>query len=250
MKAIVLAAGFATRMFPLTRDRAKPLLDVGGKPVIGWLTDRLLALPEVNELIVVANGKFHGDFEAWAQGMNARVPVKVINDHSTDDTNKLGAIGDMALALQEIDGDEPFVIAAGDNLIDFDLAPYAAAFAEEKERGLLLVRKIEGEIPPRRYNEVTLTDSGDVASFREKPDDPQSPLASICLYFLPAGVKDDIATYLAENDNHDAPGYLIEWLHTRRSFAARPLEGGWHDIGNLQTLEDARRTYGGETNHD
>ena len=244
MKAIVLAAGFATRMFPLTRDRAKPLLEVGGRPVVDWLLQRHQALPEVDEVVVVANGRFHADFEAWAAGLEVGVPVRVLNDGAQDDDTKLGAIGDLALAVDALeDRNAPLLVAAGDNLIGFDLAPYAARFAARPERPLLLVREIEGEIPPRRYNEVVLDGEGGVRSFREKPDDPQSPLASICLYFLPGDVRADLATYLAEETNHDAPGYLMQWLHGRRPMAAAALGDGWYDIGNLETLERARRAY-------
>lgn len=244
MKAIVLAAGFATRMFPLTRDRAKPLLDVGGKPVIGWLVDRIVALPEVDELIVVANGRFHADFEAWAAGLDLRVPVRVLNDGAVDDDTKLGAIGDLNLAVQSLaDPHAPLLVAAGDNLIEFDLTPYAEQFAARPDHTLLLVREIEGEIPPRRYNEVVLDEDGRVQSFREKPDDPQSPLASICLYFFPGDVRKALEEYLAQDTNHDAPGYFVQWLHGVRPLAAARLDGGWHDIGNLETLEHARQAH-------
>jgi glucose-1-phosphate thymidylyltransferase len=244
MKAIVLAAGFATRMYPLTRDRAKPLLEVGGRPVIEWLLQRLVALPEVDEVVVVANGRFHADFDAWAARLDVRVPVRVLNDGAQDDDSKLGAIGDLALAVDALEERAaPLLVAAGDNLIGFDLAPYAARFAARPERPLLLVREIEGDIPPRRYNEVVLDGEGGISSFREKPDDPQSPLASICLYFLPGDVRADLATYLEEEANHDAPGYLMQWLHGRRPLAAAALGEGWYDIGNLETLERARRAY-------
>jgi len=244
MKAIVLAAGFATRMYPLTRDRAKPLLGVGGKPVIGRLVDRIVALPEIDEVIVVANGRFHADFEAWAAGLDLRVPVRVLNDGAVDDETKLGALGDLSLAVRSLDDhDAPLLVAAGDNLIEFDLAPYAQLFAARPDRPLLLVREIEGEIPPRRYNEVVLDHAGQVQSFREKPDDPQSPLAAICLYFFPGDVRAALAGYLEEETNHDAPGYFVQWLHTVRPLAAARLDGGWHDIGNLETLERARQAY-------
>jgi glucose-1-phosphate thymidylyltransferase len=241
MKAIVLAAGFATRMFPLTRDRAKPLLDVGGRPVIDWLASRLEALPAVDELIVVTNDRFHADFEAWAATHDGRVPLRVLNDGTRNDSDKLGAIGDLALAVNSIeDRDAPLVVAAGDNLIHFDLAPFAERFEGESERPLLLVREIKGEVPPGRYSEVVLDGVGGVASFREKPADPKSPLFAICLYFLPANVRADLDDYLAQDSNHDAPGYWLQWLSGRRSLGAARLAGEWHDIGNLETLERAR----------
>lgn len=246
MKAIVLAGGFATRMYPLTRDRAKPLLEVGGRPVIEWLALRLAALDEIDELIVVTNHRFVADFEAWTAGFEAGVPVRVIDDGAREEAEKRGAIGDLGLAIASIpDVDAPLVVAAGDNLVDFDLAPYAARFLERPDRPLLLAREVPGEVPPRRYNELILAEDGSVRSFREKPDDPRSALSAICLYFLPADVRADLERYLAEETNCDAPGYLIAWLHRRRPLAAARLAGGWHDVGDLETLEHARAAYGG-----
>ncbi|MDA1263544.1 MAG: sugar phosphate nucleotidyltransferase [Planctomycetota bacterium] len=248
MKAIVLAAGFATRMYPLTRDRAKPLLAVGPRTVVDWLVRRILELDEVDELIVVANGRFHADFVRWSEGLDSCVPVRVLNDGAQDDEGKLGAIGDMHLAIASIeDSTCPLLIAAGDNLVDFSLAPYAARFRENPTDPLLIVREIEGEIPPRRYNEVTLDRAGAVTSFREKPDDPESPLASICLYFLPGDVRAQLANYLRDESNHDAPGYFMQWLHTQRALQAMPLEGTWFDIGNLEILERARTVFSSGT---
>ncbi|MEE8467910.1 MAG: sugar phosphate nucleotidyltransferase [Planctomycetota bacterium] len=245
MKAIVLAAGFATRMYPLTRDRAKPLLDVAGKPVLSRLLDRVLTLDAVDEVLVVTNHRFFDQFELWSEGYLARVPVRVLDDGSLDDAGKRGAIADLAFAVEAIDEvAADLLVVAGDNLIDFDLQPHATRFAE-LGRPLCLVREIEGIVPPRRFSEVTL-DGTRVLTCREKPAEVRSNLSAICLYFLPASVRPRLAEYLASQSEHDAPGHFIAWLHDREPLAASRIDGGWHDIGDLETLERARTAFGAQ----
>jgi len=243
MKAIVLAAGFATRLHPLTLERAKPLLEVGGRPVLSWIVDRLSALAEVDEILIVTNGRFHAQFVAWLESERPAKPVRLVDDGTQDNESRLGAIADLSLALVFVgDLEADFLVVAGDNLIDFDLAPYAARFARER-KPLLLVREIAGELVPGRYNEVVLDGAGGVRSVREKPADPRSRLSAICLYFLPADVRADLGVYLRTEMVQDAPGHFIAWLAARRMLAAEPLKGGWHDIGDAATLEAARRAF-------
>lgn len=244
MRAVLLAAGFATRLYPLTRERAKPLLEVGGKPVLSHLLERVLELPELEQVLVVTNDRFHAQFEAWAGGLAAGVPLHLLNDGARDDASKRGAIGDLALALQALPQDDaPLFVAAADNLVDADLARCARRFLEAPDTPLLFVREIEGVVPPGRYSEVLLAPDGTVRRFREKPDDPQTPLSAVGLYFLPAAARAWVATYLAGGGNPDAPGHLFEWLSRRATLRAMPLEGAWHDIGNHETLAAARAAF-------
>jgi len=244
MKAILLAAGFATRLHPLTLERAKPLLEVGGRPVLSRLLERVLELPDLDEVVVVVNGRFREQFEAWRAGLGVALPVRLVDDGAWDDAGKLGAIGDLALALERTaDDGAPLFVGAGDNLVEADLAAYGRRFLEDPQRPLLIVRRIEGEVPPGRYSEVVLGPDGRVESFREKPAEPRSDLSAVGLYFLPAAVRGWIRRYLDEGGNPDAPGYFLEWLAAREPLRAAPLEGTWHDIGNLQTLAAARSAY-------
>lgn len=246
MKAIVLAAGFATRMYPLTRDRAKPLLDVAGEPVLSRLLDRVLSLDAVDEVLVVSNHRFFEAFERWRDGYGARVPVRVLDDGALDDEGKRGAIADLAFAVEHLgDAGADLLVVAGDNLIDFDLAPHAERFAE-LGRPTCLVREIEGVVPPRRYSEVTL-DGTRVVTCREKPAEVRSNLSAICLYFLPGSVRPRLAEYLASQSEHDAPGHFLAWLHAREPLSASRIDGGWHDIGDVETLERARAAFGTRT---
>jgi glucose-1-phosphate thymidylyltransferase len=243
MKALVLCAGFATRLYPLTRNQAKPLLDIGGRPMLSWLMDRLLRIKELDAVYIVGNERFHSQFLSWRDAYPSPVPIHVLNDGSTADENKLGAIGDMAFAMRHIPDDDLLVVA-GDNLLEFDLDPFAREFLRAR-RPMILVREVDNLAARSRYNEVILDANGAVISFREKPPDPKSNLAAICLYFFPPGIRNRIEDYLTAQNNPDAPGYFIQWLVTQTPVQAMIFEHGWFDIGNLQTLEAARVHYAG-----
>src|SRR4051812_10542446 len=147
MNALILAAGYATRLYPLTLNKAKPLLEVGGKPIIEWLADHLMEVPDVGTIYIVTNDKFAKDFQAWAddyQGRNSNARFKIVNDGSTTDDNKLGAIGDINLVLTREDlADADLLVLAGDNL-----------FIESLERFVGFARQTDAT--------VALFDVGDV----------------------------------------------------------------------------------------
>ena len=243
MKVYALAAGFATRMYPLTLHSPKPLLDIAGKPVLTRLLEKVLGLGGVTEVIVIGNEKFNAPFQEWARNTDLGAPIRVLNDGSTDDSNKLGAIGDIAFALERADpGAEDWLVVAGDNLIEFDLAHVFAEF-KRRHRPTLLVRRIADREAQKRYNEVAVDAGGRVLHFTEKPKEPQSDLAAIAFYIYTPEVKAMLREYLAQGGNPDAPGYFIEWLCRRMEVGAVTFEGEWFDIGNLKTLEEARAKY-------
>ena len=243
MKAVLLAAGYATRLHPLTRDRAKPLLEVGGRPILSHILERVLELPGLSEVVVVGNAKFSGQLRAWAEGAACPVPLRILDDGSRDDAGKLGASGDLAFALREVPlAGEDLVVAAGDNLLGGDLRPLQAAFLATR-RPTLVVREEEPRRGPSPYNEVTL--QGDrVVGFVEKPARQTRPLSAIALYFYPPEIEGFLRRYLAEGGNPDAPGYFVEWLVGRTDVRAVRYAGDWFDIGSLETLEAARARFG------
>lgn len=245
MNVIILAAGYATRMYPLTRNQPKPLLDIQGAPVLSRLMDRVLTIENVGHIVLVTNDRFAFLFEEWVDEHASELPITVVNDGSTNEDDRLGALRDLALAwdaMPEDVRDDEVVVVGGDNLIGFDLAPFAKRCVESKAP-LLLVRTIEGEVPPGRYSEVCLDDAGVVTSFREKPQEPRSNLSCICLYFFTADVRQDLDTYLSSGSEPDAPGHFLAWLSQRRTLRAERFSGAWFDIGSIETLEAARAAF-------
>lgn len=244
MKVFALAAGYATRLYPLTHDVPKPLLEVAGVPVLERSLSRVLALGCVSEVVVVANHRFASHFRDWSRKLRLPAPIRVLDDGSTQDENRLGAIGDLDFALDAVPvGDEDFLVLAGDNLIDFDLGPAWHAFREAR-RPLLLLHDVVPEREPSPYNEVTLDAGGRVVGFREKPPQQTNPLSAIALYFFTPDVAPLVKRHLARGGHRDAPGYFIEWLVTQRPVGGIRFEGQWFDIGGLSSLAAARARFG------
>jgi len=243
MKALILAAGYGTRLHPLTRDLPKALLDVGGRTVLDRLVDQVKVIPGLDEIVLVTNDRFLEQFNSWAAEFGGPTPVRVISDGSTTNETRLGAIADIHLVLgNEECTDDDWLIVAGDNLVAYDLAPHFERF-RSIEKPLLMVRRIEGEVPAKRYSEVTTDEEGMILTFREKPETPVSDLSATCCYFFPPQLRDWCQQYLEEGGNPDAPGYFLEWLHSRVSLAAARISGTWFDIGDVESLETARAAF-------
>ncbi len=240
MKVVLLCAGYATRMHPLTRDVPKPLLEVAGAPILSHLLARTAPLPGVDEVVVVGNHRFHAQLRRWVESARSTVPIRLLDDGSSDETNRLGALADLAFAAREVPlAGHDALVAAGDNLVLFDLAPLARAFARRRAPQLS-TRVVPADARSSRYGEVTLDASGRVTRFREKPADPRSELAAIALYFLPAPTWPRLERYLDAGGIRDAPGHFFEWLARETAVFAEPITGPWWDIGDLDSLAEAR----------
>lgn len=247
MKAYLLVAGYATRLHPMTIDRPKALLDIGGRPLLSQILDRVLELEGVREVVVVGNRRFAEPLARWCEGVDSQVPIHLLDDGSTSDANKLGAIGDLDFALRASppEASEPILALAGDNWLGFDLRAAQRAFDAAGRVTTLVVRSLDGVPPgPSPYNEVTLDASDRVRGFREKPPDPCTPWVAIALYFFPPAIAAAIRRYLAAGGNPDAPGHFIEWLVGQMPVQAHRFEGEWMDIGSPETLAAARARFG------
>lgn len=245
LRAVLLAAGFATRLYPLTRTCAKPLLEIGGVPMISRLVRDLEACDAIADAVVVTNGRFHDDFRSWRDALDTPLELTLVDDGALENEQRLGAVRDLRLALDSAPGRDDldgYLVMACDNLLDLDLDGLVGAF-EASGRGQLVVREVPEPVPPGRYSEVVLEGTR-VASFREKPTDPRSNLSAIAVYLLPAELPAWLDAYLDEGGEPDAPGHLLAWLSRRTDLEATRLAGRWLDIGNAQDLERARAAYG------
>lgn len=247
MKVLILAAGYATRLHPLTLTKAKPLLPVAGKPMIDYVMDNLLPIGGVDRVYVVTNAKFAAQFEQWARqyrAAGAAVEFTVVNDGSTDDANKLGAIGDLHLVIDRERIDDDLVVVAGDNLFSRSLEAFGT-FIRSGKRPVLGVYDVGRLDQAKKYGVVETDAAGILKSFIEKPERPASTMIGIALYYYPKETLPMIRQYLAEGNNPDQPGRLIQWLYTRTPVATWPVPGTWFDIGSKETLEEANRIFSG-----
>jgi glucose-1-phosphate thymidylyltransferase len=238
MKALVLAAGYATRLYPLTLDRPKALLEVGGRPMLDHVHERLEEMG-VDETIVVTNARFTPHFEEWA---SERDGVRIVNDGTTSNDDRLGAIGDIGFVLEQTALDDDLVVVAGDNLFGDDVSAFPA-YGREVNAPVLAVHDVGDLRRMREYNQVDVDDEGRIVFFEEKPEEARSTLAGVALYFYPQHTLPLIREYLNEGLNPDQPGRLIEWLYPRTSVYTWRLPGKWYDIGSAETLAEADRIF-------
>ena len=238
MKALVLAAGYATRLYPLTLHRPKALLEVGGRPMLDHVLGRLEQMG-VDETIVVTNAKFTPHFEEWATGKQR---VRIVNDGTTSNDDRLGAIGDTGFVLDQTGLDDDLVVVAGDNLFGEDVSGFAA-YGQEVDAPVLAVHDVGDLSLMSEYNQIEIDEQGRITFFEEKPENARSTLAGVALYFYPRHTLPLIRQYLAEDNNPDQPGRLIEWLYPRTSVYTWRLPGQWYDIGSAETLQEADRIF-------
>jgi len=245
MKVLILAAGYATRLYPLTLTQPKPLLPVAGKPMIDYVMDNLSSLEGLDHFYVVTNAKFSPHFQKWADHYRrgkTKLDFTIVNDGSTDDSNKLGAIGDLHLVLDREKIDDDLIVVAGDNLFSQNLQAFGA-FCREKNAPVLAVYDVGNLDQIKKYNSITIDGDGKITFFEEKPKQPISTLTGIALYFYPRSAIPLIKQYVAEGNNPDQPGRLVQWLYSKTPVYTWTVPGIWYDIGSKETLEEANRIF-------
>ncbi len=239
MKAIVLAAGYATRMYPLTKDRPKPLLPVGSKRVLDYLLERLATVPELDTVFVVTNSRFYPHFVRWRDEVRHTRDwpwrhLEIVDDGTWDNETRLGAIGDIHFVIRSNDLDDELIISSGDNIFPFDFSePFA--FFRQVGADTVTIRTIDDLDFLRRTGVVEVDASGRVIGFQEKPKEPKSKYACPTLYFLRRETVPLVGRYLDEGNDKDAPGNLVAWLHKVVPVYAWHFDGELLDIGHLDS---------------
>jgi glucose-1-phosphate thymidylyltransferase len=245
MKVIILAAGYATRLYPLTLTQPKPLLPVAGKPMVEHVLDNLAPITDIDRVYVVTNAKFAAHFQTWADRYRAtksKFEFTVVNDGSTDDTNKLGAIGDINFVLNNQNVDDDLIVVAGDNLFSEKLGDFGAC-CRQKNAPVLAVYDVGNLEEIKKYNSITTDAAGRITFFEEKPKQPVSTLTGIALYYYPKSTVPLIKQYVVEGNNPDQPGRLVQWLYPRTAVYTWRVPGLWYDIGSKETLEEANKIF-------
>jgi glucose-1-phosphate thymidylyltransferase len=245
MKVIILAAGYATRLYPLTLSRPKPLLPVAGKPMIDHVLDNLAPVGGIERVYIVTNAKFARQFQEWADNYHAtkaKLDFTIVNDGSTDDSNKLGAIGDLHLVITRENVADDMIVVAGDNLFSQSLDAFGK-YSRQKNAPVLAVYDVGDLEEIKKYSAITIDSSSRITFFEEKPRQPTSTITGIALYYYPRSTLPLIRQYIAEGNNPDQPGRLIEWLYTRTPVYTWRVPGIWYDIGSKEALEEANRAF-------
>jgi glucose-1-phosphate thymidylyltransferase len=236
MKAIVLAGGYATRLWPITKHRPKMFLPVGDSTVIDTVFEDLEADSRISEVYVSTNERFAGEFESYLAESDFEKPTLSVEE-TTGEAEKFGVVGALAQLIDREGVEEDLLVVAGDNLISFDVAEFVDFF-ERTGTPAIAAYDVGSKERARSYGLVEL--EGDrVVDFQEKPDDPKSTLVSIACYAFPAETLPLFDEYLAAGENPDEPGWFVQWMQARRPVHAFTFDGAWFDIGTPESYLDA-----------
>jgi len=244
MKAIILAAGYATRLFPLTENFPKPLIKINNKPMINYVLEKVEEIG-IREAYVVTNEKFGKQFEEWAKDYDGKANVSIVNDHTMSNDDRLGAIGDIQYTIEQACIDDDILVIASDNLFRFSLHNALNLF-RKVGKNTIIAYDVKEKEEASKMGVVSLNESKKVTSFIEKPVNPPTTLCAIAVYFYPKNVLPLIKKYLDEGNNKDAPGNLPAWLIKEDEVYCQVHEEQWYDIGGFEKLKQAKEDFGEE----
>ena len=243
MKCLILAAGYATRLYPLTENFPKPLLKIGDKTILDWLVDDINTTGLVDTYIVISNHRFARHFEDWAKTKTQKIVV--VDDGTISNETRLGAVGDVHFAIEKLGLDDDMLVIAGDNVLDFSLGKFMA-YAKDKKTSCIM-RYYEPREEKLVKCGVLVPDENDrVLSMEEKPACPKSHWCCPPFYIYTREDAGRVKEAMAEKKcATDAPGDFIAWLCTVTTVHAMEMPGKRYDIGNLESYEQTQRDYHG-----
>lgn len=243
MEAIVLCGGFAKRLWPLTKNIAKPLLPINGKPILEYVLKHLERLKCIEKIHISVNKKFEKQFERFLEKRGCKKLVEIITEPSRKEEEKLGSIGALRFLMEKKSIGEEVIIVAGDNLFDSELDEAVEFFHKVKRPVIVLYDYKDKKRVRKRFGVAVLDEKSRIIAFEEKPDSPKSTLISTGLYLLPKNVLKFVLEYLKGENNPDAPGFFFQWLHKKMEIYGFVLKGNWFDIGSPEDYKRADKFY-------
>jgi len=244
VKCALLAAGYATRLYPLTKDKPKALLDVGGRTILDRILDKVERVETVDEILIVTNARFHGCFEEFIMRRGSRKKIRCLNDGTYYNDCRLGALADLRFVVMEAPVDDELMVLGADNLFDFELSDFASFF-HRVQADCITTHRIEHIDALRRTGVIEIADDRRVRSFEEKPHSPKSNFAVPPFYIYTRATLHLLDEYLNSGENPDAPGNFIPWLLRRRPVYAYEFSGRRYDIGSHESYAEACRIFAG-----
>ena len=237
MKCLILAAGYATRLYPLTENYPKPLLEVAGKPILDWLIDDMSKTGQIDEYIIISNHKFAHIFEKWSNGR-----YTILDDGTTNNDNRLGAVKDIQFAIEQLNLDDDLLVMAGDNLLDFSLSGFIN-FAQEKQATCVMRYFETDEARLHKTGVAEINEQGLILSMEEKPANPKSNWCIPAFYYYTREDARLIKKGIESGCGIDAPGSFIAWLSTQTNVFTYEMPGKRYDIGTLASYEEVKHTF-------
>lgn len=242
MKCIILAAGYATRLYPLTENMPKPLLEVAGVSILDRIVEKIEKVLEIDEIIIVSNHKFYKHFQEWSINYEGSKLISIIDDGATDNENRLGAIKDITYAIEEKEIDEDLMVLAGDNLFDFELTDFVQFFMM-KETDCITSHIIEDMERIKRTGVAELNHDFKLISFEEKPEKPKTTCAVPPFYIYKKETLLLIKEFIERGNNGDAPGMFLSWLLERQPIHAFFFNGNRYDIGTIDSYNEVQQVF-------
>ena len=242
MKCLILAAGYATRLYPLTENFPKPLLKVGEKTILDWLVDDIAAAGLVDEYVVISNHKFAHHFEEWAA--TRKEQISVVDDGTETNETRLGAVRDIQFAIDALKLDDDMLVIAGDNVLDFSLTHFIR-YADSKQSSAIMRYFEPVEAKLRKCGIVEIDSDDKIISMEEKPSEPKSHWCCPPFYYYTKADAQRIPQAIESGCGVDAPGSFIAWLATQTTVYAMEMPGSRYDIGNLESYNEVSLIYKG-----
>ena len=250
MKCVILAAGYATRLYPLTQNFPKPLLEVAGKPILDWLIDDMSQTGLIDEYIIISNHKFAPIFEQWAEKKKEfsifNFQFSILDDGTSSNETRLGAVKDIQFAIDQLHLDDDLLVMAGDNLLDFSLSHFIR-FAKEKNATCVMRYFERDEARLHKTGVAEIDADGRILSMEEKPANPKSNWCIPAFYYYTRQDARLIKKGIDSGCGVDAPGSFIAWLSTQTTVYTYEMPGRRYDIGTLESYEAVKQTYTGPT---
>ncbi len=245
MKTLILAAGYATRLYPLTKEYPKPLLEVKGRPIINYIVDKLKAIAGIDEIYIVTNSKFILNFSGWVKSIKSPKKITLIDDLTKNNRDRLGAIGDINFVIEKQKVREDLLVIGGDNLFSGSLKGFLDFSIKRRPAVSLGLYGLKRSEDASRYGVVKLDKQKKVISFEEKPEKPQSSLVAMCLYYMPKDHLSLVKQYIQNKkaNRADATGSYIAWLKDEADVYGYVFGGSWFDIGDYKYLNAAKKGF-------
>jgi len=244
MKALILAAGYATRLYPLTKEYPKPLLKIKGRPIIEHIIKKLEGIKGLEEIIVVTNSKFFDKFKEWRKGFKYTGKIVIVDDLTKGLNDRRGAIGDMSFAILKQKIKDDLLVVGGDNLLGSELGPFLKFCKAKGGYPTIGVYDMKSRTAAKNYGVVKLDKEGLIVDFKEKPAKPDSTYIAMCLYYFPVQSIKLLKEYMHLHASKlDATGFYIDWLRKRTEVHGFVFEGSWFDIGDKKFYRKAEKEF-------
>ncbi|MCM8792319.1 MAG: nucleotidyltransferase family protein [Candidatus Omnitrophica bacterium] len=245
MQALILAAGYGRRLYPLTKEYPKPLLKIKDKPIIDYIIPKLIRVENIKKIWIITNNKFFSYFLKWKEERRFNKPICLINDLSSDYSNRKGALKDIDFAIKQKKIKDDLIVIGGDNLFDEGLDGFISYIKKKKDHFVIGLYRLKDKAKAHCYGVAKVNRQKRIIDFKEKPSCPISNLVAMCLYYFPKEKFIFLDEYLKKESHlSDATGNFIAWLYKREKVYAYTFGGLWYDIGEHEFLREANEKMG------